>query len=372
MPLMPGAMRKRSLEWRRCVQEVAVEQVLAVLLQAERVVDLGARLARHQRAQELHVGAGDFHVDHEVGAREAEQDQQLVLVEHRGVDGQLAALGVQDGQRERHLGVAVDDLAHQVGALVAVEQRGQHLDLEIGAQRPVDHRQADVRAQRGQHMVDVAVQVLELALQLEVVDDAQQGLAHRFARRVVGAVGGPRAGLVVLDVLGAHRRAHEDEVVAEVAAVQQLDGDRIEEGLGQLGLVVVDEQADVVQLDLLPAVHRQRGDVELALQPHRRLLHALVVELDAQRLRTLLAMPVGGLEARLGRGAGLAEQPVVAVEAVEHRARDVEGPGVGQAVRKHRGAFLAAARAARALVRLGRSSTRQMVADAWPMPRKAN
>jgi hypothetical protein len=34
------------------IEEVAVEQVLALLLQAQRVVDLGARLARHQRAQE--------------------------------------------------------------------------------------------------------------------------------------------------------------------------------------------------------------------------------------------------------------------------------------------------------------------------------
>ena len=53
------------------VQEVAVEQRLALLGQAERVVDLAARLARHQRAQELHVGRRHFHVDHEVGAREA-------------------------------------------------------------------------------------------------------------------------------------------------------------------------------------------------------------------------------------------------------------------------------------------------------------
>jgi hypothetical protein len=40
------------------VEEVAVEQRLALLGQAQRVVDLGARLARHQRAQELHVGRG--------------------------------------------------------------------------------------------------------------------------------------------------------------------------------------------------------------------------------------------------------------------------------------------------------------------------
>ena len=115
------------------------------------------------------------------------------------------------------------------------------------------------------------------------------------------------------------RRAHEDEVVVEVAAVQDLGRHRVEEGLGELGLVVVDEQADVVQLDLLPDVHRQLAGLELALQPLGRLVDALVVELDALALGPLLAVPVGRLEARLRRGAGLAEQPVVAVEAVEHR-----------------------------------------------------
>jgi hypothetical protein len=103
MPLMPGAMRKRSVLWRRCEQEVAVEQRLALLGQAQRVVELGARLARHQAAQELHVGRRNLHVDHEVGAREAEQDQQLVLAEQQRIDHQLARGRMQDGQCERQL-----------------------------------------------------------------------------------------------------------------------------------------------------------------------------------------------------------------------------------------------------------------------------
>ena len=54
------------------------------------------------------------------------------------------------------------------------------------------------------------------------------------------------------------------------------------------------------------------------------------------RLRALLAVPVGRLEARLGLGARLAEQPVVAVEAVEHRLRDREGARVGERRRESR------------------------------------
>ena len=81
---------------------------------------------------------------------------------------------------------------------------------------------------------------------------------QRLARRVVGAVGGSAAGSSFSMYSVRDRRAHEDEVVVEVAAVQDLGRHRVEEGLGELGLVVVDQQADVVQLDLLPDVHRQR------------------------------------------------------------------------------------------------------------------
>jgi hypothetical protein len=76
----------------------------------------------------------------------------------------------------------------------------------------------------------------------------------------------------------------------------------VEEGLGELGLVMVGQQPDVVQLDLLPDVHRQRGSRKARLQQRGRLGHAGVVELDAQRLRPLLARPVAALETGLRLG----------------------------------------------------------------------
>jgi hypothetical protein len=102
MPLMPGAMRKLVGAVAQVVEEVAVEQRLALLGQAQRVVELGARLARHQAAQELHVGRRHLHVDHEVGAREAEQHQQVVLAKQRGVDHQLARGRCAGWAGERH------------------------------------------------------------------------------------------------------------------------------------------------------------------------------------------------------------------------------------------------------------------------------
>ena len=161
---------------------------------------------------------------------------------------------------------------------------------------------------------------------------------------IVGAVGGRAARL---DVLGADGRPHEDEVVLEVGAVQDLGGDRVEEGLGQLGLVVVDQEADEVQLDLVPHVHRLLAGLELLLEPGHGLAHPQVVELDALALRPLLAVPVGGLEAVLGARRLGAEQAVVAVEAVAHRLGDVVGERGIEALREHGAGLRPQARPAR-------------------------
>ncbi|MDT4839791.1 hypothetical protein FQZ97_735920 [compost metagenome] len=235
---------------------------------------------------------------------------------------------VQDGQRERDLGEAVHDLADHVGALVPVEQARQHLQLEVGAQLDlVEAVQDDVR-----HALGVAPLVGVAALQREVVEHLLDDVGQRGLRGVVRPVGGCAARL---DVLGADGRAHEDEVVLEVGPVQDLRGDRVEETLGQLGLVVVHQQADEVQLDLVPDLHGLVAGLELFFEPGHGLVHAQVVELDALALRPLLAVPVGGLEAVLGARRFGPEQPVVPVEPVDHRFRDVVGQRGIEALREH-------------------------------------
>ncbi len=52
--------------------------------------------------------------------------------------------------------------------------------------------------------------------------------------------------------------------------------------------------------------------------------HARVVEADAPDGGGLRGLPVARLEIALGVLAGLAEQPVMLVEAVQHGARDIE------------------------------------------------
>ena len=138
------------------------------------------------------------------------------------------------------------------------------------------------------------------------------------------------------DVFGRDGRPHEDEVVVEIVPVQDLGRHRVEEGLGQLGLAVAGQQADVVQLDLLPDCHRQRAGVKVAPQPLDRFLDPAREEREAFALRLVLAVPVASLEACACAGAGLPEQLVVAVESLQHRAGDVEGAGVVELLREHR------------------------------------
>ncbi len=229
---------------------------------------------------------------------------------------------MQDRQGKRDLLEAVDDLADHIRALVAEEQAREHLELEVGAQLHM----IEVLLHGTEHQLGVALQVLERHAQGEVLEHAQGLDLHRLCGGVVAAVGGLRAGLFVLDVLRGYRRAHEDEVVLEVGALEDLGGDGVEEGFGQLGLVVVHQQPDVVQLDLLPHVHGLFVGAEFLHEPHHAFLDPQVVELDALALCALLAKPVARLEAVFGARRLGAEQPVVPVETVDHGL----GDGVGQ------------------------------------------
>ncbi len=67
-------------------EEVAVELRLPVLVEAEGVVELRDGLLRHERLQKADDRGRVLDVDVEVGAREAEDDRDLVLVAEDGVD----------------------------------------------------------------------------------------------------------------------------------------------------------------------------------------------------------------------------------------------------------------------------------------------
>ena len=85
MPLMPGRDDEIVRGMLQVVEEVPVEQGLALLGEAHGHVHLGARLLRHELAQERDVGGRHLHVDEEVGARKGEKHDQLVRVQQQGV-----------------------------------------------------------------------------------------------------------------------------------------------------------------------------------------------------------------------------------------------------------------------------------------------
>ena len=234
------------------------------------------------------------------------------------VEVELAALVLQDRHGEGKLALRIDDPAYDVRALVAEEQRPEHLDLQVGA-----HAQG-AREMRPQGMHDapqVTPPVLPGVGERIAVEDRLERAPQAVAQRVVAAVGR----VVALEVLGGHRRAPEDELVAVVAPVQHLAGDRVVEGLGALGLPVLVQQRDVGELDRRPQRLVGLGLGKAVDERAHGLLDARVVHLDARARERLDLAPRGALvePPRLDRR--LAEQPIVAVEALEDGARDARG-----------------------------------------------
>ncbi|MGF6664140.1 hypothetical protein QF000_005808 [Paraburkholderia atlantica] len=222
--------------------------------------------------------------------------------------------------RERQQRVAVDDAPDDVRSLVAIKQRRQHVNLEI--RRFVEH--AECFANRLHHTGDVARQILERRIELEVRDHPLQRCGKSVRAGVIRAIGRLRGRFVVLDVFGRNRRAHENEIVVEVRAVQDLAGNRIKEGFRALGLTVRGQKADVVQLDLLPHFAVDVLRVVFVFELVHAFLHAIVVRRDAVARELLQAVPVADFEQRLRMDRRIAKDPVVTVEPFEHRLRDVE------------------------------------------------
>ena len=93
---------------------------------------------------------------------------------------------VQDRQGKRHLGKTVDELAHDVAALVAKEQARQSLDLKVCAQFGV----AQALQHGLRHIPGIALQIDKRNPQIKVLHQAQQRGMDRVARGVVGTVSG--------------------------------------------------------------------------------------------------------------------------------------------------------------------------------------
>jgi len=86
---------------------------------------------------------------------------------------------------------------------------------------------------------------------------------------------------------------------------------------------MVDEQADVEELRVLPDGDVEGFDVELGPEARDALEHPLVVETDPFLHRPLRVGPGGCLEKLLRPGTGRTEKPVVLVEALDQHSGDL-------------------------------------------------
>ena len=175
-------------------------------------------------------------------------------------------------------------------------------------------------------MVEVAVEVGERPAPAEVAEEPREAVPLPVDVRVVAAVD-RRVGL---DVLGRDRCADEDQVVVVVAALQDPFDHRVEEGLGELRLAVLDEQADVEELRVAPGLVTERREVELTAKPVDALEDAFVVEADPFLHRALQLRPGARVELLPGAGARGAEDPVVLVEALDHDRGDLSRHFLGE------------------------------------------
>src|SRR4029450_3096276 len=102
-----------------------------------------------------------------------------------------------------------------------------------------------------------------------------------------------------------------------------LDQHRVEERLGALGLLVIDQQTDEMELDLLPKrVAVEPCGAEFAIDALGGLEHAAVVEVNAVPPQMLDREPVARFKMAPRRAGAFTEERVVLVEALDQRDRD--------------------------------------------------
>ncbi len=146
------------------------------------------------------------------------------------------------------------------------------------------------------HALNIARQIFERRLQLEVRHDPFERRGEAILTWVIRTIRWLGRGFIVLDVLRRYSRPHENKVVLEVRAMQDLAAHGVEERLRALGLPVRSQQADVMQLDLLPDFIVYVLGVVLVLQTRHALFHAIVVRRDAFPRKPLQRVPVAGFE----------------------------------------------------------------------------
>src|SRR5437773_8460536 len=131
---------------------------------------------------------------------------------------------------------------------------------------------------------------------------------------------------VGIEIFGRRRRTDEDESIVIVRAMQDLARDRREERLGALGLPVIDQESDEMQLDAVPqrigAAARKARRAKFTFDALDGFSATAVVEVDTIPNDVMDCEPITRLEIALRCTRTLAKQRVMAVEAFEQHLGD--------------------------------------------------
>ena len=173
-------------------------------------------------------------------------------------------------------------------------------------------------SKRRQDVGEVAAEIREAPLEPEVEDDVDERLAQAMLPWIVRAI----RWRIGVDVLGGDSGPDEEATVVEISAVKDLARYRVEERFRALGLLVVDQQCDVMALDLRPARIIDACAAEVEFQAGDRFHDPAVVEVDAVAGDVTDRKPVAGFEVAFCQPRAVAEQLVVAIEPVEGRLGD--------------------------------------------------
>jgi hypothetical protein len=156
-------------------ERAAVVIGLAVLVVADRAVNLRDRFGRHQLLQKQHALRRDSDIHQEIGAGKTEQHADHVRAEQDGIHVNGALLVVQDGQHDRHRLAAGEDPPHQIGTLVAKEVVPEYLELGVVIVQVKIRREPD--QYRVANIVDIPLHVLVRNRQRKIPEQVLQQVA---------------------------------------------------------------------------------------------------------------------------------------------------------------------------------------------------
>ena len=158
---------------------------------------------------------------------------------------------MQKRNRNGQLLKTVDDFADQIGAFIAIKQRRQNLNLKVLPQKCAGTTTCAC-AYGFFYARHIAWQVFKRHLQIKVLQNLRDRLGNASHQRVIGAVSALHLFARALDVFGTDGGAQKNKIVLKIAPLQYLRDHRVEKSLSQLGLAMVDQQTNVVQLGLVP------------------------------------------------------------------------------------------------------------------------